>query len=192
MTSKHKEIARRKFLTMSTQNAAGIFALTTLASCTTSEEFTTDENPIIGDNENRQIVTSYELDPAWPQKPEEITWGAVPGVVVDMYDRVWMLNRSIPVVQVYDADGKFITSWAGDQNVMNSSQFSNILVFITTGLQCDVNQPRFPILAGEGFCPRYVCSDDVVGLLRRFLWWLLGSWFLVFRFMLFVVVMICN
>ena len=111
MTSKHKEISRREFLTKSTQNTAGIFATTALVSCTTSEELPTDRDPIIGDNENRQMVTSYEIDPAWPQKPDEFTWGAVPGVVVDMHDRVWISTRSLPAVQVYNADGKFLMAW---------------------------------------------------------------------------------
>jgi len=111
MTSKHKEISRREFLTMSTQNAAGIFATTALISCTTPQELPTDKDPIIDDNENRQMVTCYEIDPTWPQKPDEFTWGAVPGVAVDMHDRVWIITRSLPAVQVYDADGKFLMAW---------------------------------------------------------------------------------
>ena len=121
MVSKHKEIARREFLTMSTKNAAGMIALTTLASCTTSEELSTDKNPIIGDNENKQIVTGYELDPAWPQKPEEFTWGGIPAVVVDAEDRVWIINRSQPVVQAYDTDGKLLTAWGKTEAAADST-----------------------------------------------------------------------
>ena len=120
MTSKHKEISRREFLTKSTQNTAGIFATTVLVSCSTSEELPTDRDPIIGDNENRQMVTCYEVDPAWPQKPDEFTRGDVPGVAVDMHDRVWMVTRSIPAVQVYDADGKFLMAW-GKMSVEDDS-----------------------------------------------------------------------
>ncbi|MFC1561206.1 peptidyl-alpha-hydroxyglycine alpha-amidating lyase family protein [Candidatus Latescibacterota bacterium] len=116
MASKHKEIARREFLAMGTKNTAGVIALTTLASCTTSEELSTDENPIIGDNEKEQKVTIYEVDPAWPQKPEEFTWGGIPGVDVDVQGRVWLINRALPLVQSYDADGTFLTAM-GNQGV---------------------------------------------------------------------------
>jgi len=111
MVSKHREISRREFLSKNTQNAAGIFALTTLASCSNSEQLPVDQNP-----KNWGLVTHYEVDPAWPQKPEEITWGAVPGLDIDAHERVWLLNRTTPVVQAYDADGKFLTAW-GNQGV---------------------------------------------------------------------------
>jgi len=57
------------------------------------------------------MVTWYEVDPFWPQKPAAYDWRAVPGVAVDNTDRVWILTRSVPPVQVYDAGGEFLLAW---------------------------------------------------------------------------------
>ncbi len=54
---------------------------------------------------------SYEVDPSWPERRKEAPWGAMSGVAVDPQDNVWVLSRSNPFVQVYQADGKFIKSW---------------------------------------------------------------------------------
>ena len=45
------------------------------------------------------------VDPAWPQKPESFTWGAMSGIAVDTQDLVYLFNRSEPTVQVYRPDG---------------------------------------------------------------------------------------
>ncbi|MGA2258130.1 MAG: peptidyl-alpha-hydroxyglycine alpha-amidating lyase family protein, partial [Thermoguttaceae bacterium] len=57
------------------------------------------------------MSTWYEADPAWPQRPKNITWGPMSGVAVDRQDNVWVLSRSNPAVQVYRPDGKFLFSW---------------------------------------------------------------------------------
>jgi len=58
------------------------------------------------------LVTFYEVDAAWPKKPAEIVWsGGMPGVHVDRHDHVWILVRSLPLVQEYDADGQLLTAW---------------------------------------------------------------------------------
>jgi len=57
------------------------------------------------------MSTWYQVDPAWPQRPNNITWGAMSGVAVDRQDNVWVLMRSNPAVQVYQPDGKFLYSW---------------------------------------------------------------------------------
>ncbi len=78
-------------------------------------------------DERISTVVWYEVDPSWPDKPADFTWGnkkdtksqkayelpqqSVPGVAVDKQDRVWILTRTEPPVQVYDKSGKFIRAW---------------------------------------------------------------------------------
>ncbi len=47
----------------------------------------------------------------WPQKPEGLEWGAVPGIAVDGQDQVYVFNRNQPAIQVYRADGSWVRSW---------------------------------------------------------------------------------
>ncbi len=60
------------------------------------------------------LATSYSVDPAWPQRPNNMPWGMMPGVAVDKQEQVWLLTRAKPPVQVYDASGKFIRAWGND------------------------------------------------------------------------------
>jgi sugar lactone lactonase YvrE len=53
----------------------------------------------------------FVVDASWPQKPDEFTWGAVPGIAVDAEDQVYVFNRNQPAVQVYRADGTLVRSW---------------------------------------------------------------------------------
>lgn len=57
------------------------------------------------------LSTAYEVDPAWPQKPDDVEWGQMPGVAVDADDNVWIYTRANPPVQVYSPEGKLIRSW---------------------------------------------------------------------------------
>ena len=50
-------------------------------------------------------------DAAWPRKPAEFTWGAVPGLTVDKDDQVYVFTRAQPAVQVYRPDGALVRSW---------------------------------------------------------------------------------
>ena len=61
------------------------------------------------------MSTSYVLDPSWPQRPESVEWGAMPGVAVDSHDRVWIFTRAKPPVQIYDPQGKFLGGWGEKQ-----------------------------------------------------------------------------
>jgi hypothetical protein len=56
----------------------------------------------------------YEVDPAWPEKPDGVQWAAVPGVAVDAENNVWVFTRSNPSVQVYAPDGTYRFGW-GDR-----------------------------------------------------------------------------
>lgn len=60
------------------------------------------------------LATWFQVDPSWPQRPAGMEWGAMPGVVVDGQDRVWIFTRAKPPVQVYDASGKFLFAWGED------------------------------------------------------------------------------
>ena len=62
------------------------------------------------------VATSYEVDPAWPSRPQGIEWGAVSGVAVDDRDQVWVFTRSVPPIQVYSAEGKLVRAW-GEKDI---------------------------------------------------------------------------
>ena len=59
-------------------------------------------------------ITWYEVDPSWPRRPPQMKWGGTPAVSVDRQDRVWILTRTEPAVQVYSADGEYLFSWHDD------------------------------------------------------------------------------
>src|SRR5689334_2813535 len=42
------------------------------------------------------LAPAYEVDPAWPQKPADFRWEAMPGIAVDQRDNVWIFTRSQP------------------------------------------------------------------------------------------------
>jgi hypothetical protein len=60
------------------------------------------------------LSTWYQVDPSWPQRPENMPWAATPGIYVDGRDQVWVFTRANPPVQVYTAGGKFVRAWGGD------------------------------------------------------------------------------
>jgi DNA-binding beta-propeller fold protein YncE len=59
-------------------------------------------------------ATCYEVDSSWPRKPSEFVWKDVPGIAVDANDNVYVFTRSVPPVQVYQADGTFVRAWGQD------------------------------------------------------------------------------
>jgi DNA-binding beta-propeller fold protein YncE len=60
------------------------------------------------------VAPTFQVDPAWPQKPADYRWGAVPGIAVDAKDHVYVFTRSDPPVQVYDTKGKLLRTWGKD------------------------------------------------------------------------------
>ncbi len=56
-------------------------------------------------------AAALEVDAAWPRRPADIAWGAMPGVAVDAADRVYLFSRSDDPVQVYEPDGTFVRTW---------------------------------------------------------------------------------
>src|SRR5215468_152859 len=66
----------------------------------------------------------FEVDPNWPQIPNNWVLGEVTSISVDRNDRIWVLHvpQSIPEAQranaappvlEFDAAGKFLASWGG-------------------------------------------------------------------------------
>ena len=62
----------------------------------------------------RSLAKWYKVDPSWPQRPDIVNWGQMPGVAVDEEDNVWLYTRATPPVQVYTSEGKYITGWGED------------------------------------------------------------------------------
>ncbi|MFN0051630.1 MAG: peptidyl-alpha-hydroxyglycine alpha-amidating lyase family protein [Planctomycetales bacterium] len=64
------------------------------------------------------LAIGYEVEPAWPKKPDTIQWRYMTGVAVDQKDRIWTINATNPPVQVYDREGNLLDSWGTGQFVM--------------------------------------------------------------------------
>ncbi len=62
---------------------------------------------------------NYEVDPHWPQRPADASWGHVPGIAVDAHDHIYVFTRGKPPVQVYDAQGKYLRGW-GEKTIKNA------------------------------------------------------------------------
>jgi len=70
------------------------------------------------------MAVGYKVDPSWPQRPGNVTWGAMTGVTVDARDQVYIYTRGNPPVQVYDASGRYVRGWG--QDVLKSAHFIHI------------------------------------------------------------------
>jgi NHL repeat-containing protein len=66
----------------------------------------------------------FQVDPTWPNLPNNWVVGIVSSVTVDRRDHVWILHRprsvkeelkgrSAPPVLEFDADGRFVNAWGG-------------------------------------------------------------------------------
>jgi len=57
-------------------------------------------------------VIEYEVDPAWPKKPADLPpMAAVPGIVVDKNDQVWVAQRGEIPILVFTTGGDFVKSF---------------------------------------------------------------------------------
>jgi DNA-binding beta-propeller fold protein YncE len=57
------------------------------------------------------LSTGYEVDPSWPSRPKDLTWGALAGIAISPSDQIWTFNRGTVPVQVYTASGELVRSW---------------------------------------------------------------------------------
>ena len=61
-------------------------------------------------------VIEYVVDPAWPQRPENLgPRAAVPGIAIDKEDRIWCVERTEVPVQIYSPAGELVGSWGRGQ-----------------------------------------------------------------------------
>ena len=58
-----------------------------------------------------EMVVSYEHDPRWPDKPDDVEWAQMSSIGVDGDDNIWTFHRGNIPVQVYRPDGSLVRSW---------------------------------------------------------------------------------
>ena len=69
-------------------------------------------------------VPTFQVDPAWPNLPNDWVMGHPSSVAVDRHDHVWVIHRprtvpadrtaqAAPPVLEFDADGTFVQGWGG-------------------------------------------------------------------------------
>jgi hypothetical protein len=72
--------------------------------------------------QNSKQVPLFEVDPTWPQLPNNWVLGVTSAVAVDSRDHVWIMHRprtvaldqkAAPPVLEFDATGKFVNAWGG-------------------------------------------------------------------------------
>lgn len=103
---------RRNFISRTAATGLGLAFIPSLGLGGCSETTSKTKIPIGQNPENWGLVSFYNVDAWWPQIPAEIiVGGGMPGVDIDKNDNVWIINRALPLVQAYEADGKFITSF---------------------------------------------------------------------------------
>jgi len=95
---------KRKFISLTAATVLGLAMIT--GGCTQTTPAPEEPKPA-----NWGLVTMYQADSLWPQVPDGIEWVNCPGVDIDKNDNVWRLQRGMPCVQEYNAEGKFLQAW---------------------------------------------------------------------------------
>lgn len=54
---------------------------------------------------------SYTVDPGWPKRPSEWSWGWTPGMACDSQDRLFVYSRCDHPLLVFSTDGELLASW---------------------------------------------------------------------------------
>jgi DNA-binding beta-propeller fold protein YncE len=57
------------------------------------------------------LANWYRVDPTWPRRPDNVSWGAMSGIAIDKACRIWVFTRAKTPVQVYDAAGNYVRGW---------------------------------------------------------------------------------
>ena len=63
----------------------------------------------------RAIGYKYQVLDLWAKRPRGATFIDVVGIAVDSNDRIYVLNRGVRPVMVFDRDGNFLRSWGEGQ-----------------------------------------------------------------------------
>ncbi len=61
------------------------------------------------------LSTGYDVVSSWPERPKDLTWGAMAGIAISRSDQVWTFSRGAVPIQVYTADGDFVRAWGQGQ-----------------------------------------------------------------------------
>ena len=56
----------------------------------------------------------YRVERPWGQVPAGTVFGPVSQLAVDSSDKVYVFQRADPPVQIFNADGSYVTGWGGD------------------------------------------------------------------------------
>ena len=62
-------------------------------------------------DQDHVVTARYDVDSAWPQKPDDFMWAQMAGIAIDGSDQVYIFTRSNPAIQVYRTDGALLRSW---------------------------------------------------------------------------------
>jgi DNA-binding beta-propeller fold protein YncE len=114
---KRRQISRRTFLARSGVAVTGFAAGIALPA--RAPDDTTEEHRV-------NMVTWYDVDPLWPQRPAGFGTGSVPGIAVDPDDRVWVFTRSAPPIRVYDNNGEFLFAWDWPGETVKKAHYLSI------------------------------------------------------------------
>ena len=70
------------------------------------------------------VATWYQVDPSWPQVPEGMPSGHVPGIAVGPDGNVYVAVRANPPIRVFRPDGTFVRSFGtGALNMVHHLKF---------------------------------------------------------------------
>lgn len=100
------KLNKRRFVSLTAVTGLAVFLTFLIAGCNQTGPVTEATKPA-----DWGLVSMYIADPEWPQVPDGIEWFNCPGVDIDKDDNVWRLQRGMPCVQQYTAEGQFIQAW---------------------------------------------------------------------------------
>ena len=63
----------------------------------------------------QNLIDTFEVDPTWPDRPDDLEWGQMPMLEIDAKGDIWVLTRAETPVQVYKPDGTFVRAWGKGQ-----------------------------------------------------------------------------
>jgi len=113
MSQNNSVISRRGFLI----GGAGVMAAGILNTNPAGSNAQTTGYENDSTEQHIDMATWYEVDARWPEKPANITWGHVPGVILDRQENVWIFTHNEPMIQAYDPKGRMIHAWGTKEQI---------------------------------------------------------------------------